>query len=90
MLIIATRRLSWNGERTACRMTVRLLALAHEQNCEAALAMEIDDCLRAGKLPNLDRLRSWFAPDPGASPAVHIVRAPLAGYDDLLVPGGVS
>ena len=39
------------GERAACRLTVRLLALAHEENCEAALAAEIDGRLAAGELP---------------------------------------
>ena len=71
-------------------MTVRLLALAHEENCEAALATEIDDCLAAGKLPDLDSLKARFAPEPGALPEVHIMRAPLAGYGNLLGMGGAS
>ena len=60
------RAFDQHGERVACRMTVRLLALAHEQNCEAALAAEIDDCLRAGQLPDMGRLKSRFAPASGA------------------------
>ena len=76
-----------HGERVACRMTVRLLALAHEQNCEAALAAEIDDCLRAGHLPDMGRLKSRFAPVSGAMPAIGVIQAPLAGYGDLLGAG---
>lgn len=82
--------LSQLGERAACRLTVRLLALAHEENCEAALAAEIDDGLAAGKLPDLDSLKTRFAPEPGAMPEVHIIRAPLAGYGDLLGMGDTS
>lgn len=82
--------LSKAGERAACRLTVRLLALAHEESCEAALAAEIDVCLAAGKLPDLDRLKVRFAPEPGAMPEVCVIRAPLAGYGDLLRMGGAS
>ncbi len=82
--------LSKAGERAACRLTVRLLALAHEENCEAMLAAEIDGCLAAGKLPDLDSLKVRFAPEPGAMPEVRIIRAPLAGYGDLLRMGGAS
>ena len=78
------------GERAGCRLAVKLLALAHEENCEAALAAEIDGRLAAGKLPDLDALKARFAPEPGAMPEVHVIRAPLAGYGDLLRMGGAS
>ena len=77
-------------ERSACRLTVKLLALAHEENCEAALAAEIDACLQAGKLPELDRLKARFAPETGAMPDVRVIRAPLAGYGELLGPADPS
>ncbi len=77
-------------ERSACRLTVKLLALAHEENCEAALAEEIDACLRAGKLPELDRLKVRFAPQTGAMPDIRVMRAPLAGYGELLDTAGQS
>ena len=78
------------GERAGCRLTVKLLALAHEENCEAALAAEIERCLQAGTLPDLQRLRTRFAPDPGRLPEVHVARARLAGYGDLLGTGDAS
>ena len=81
------RAFDQHGERVACRMTVRLLALAHEQNCEAALAAEIDDCLRAGQLPDMGRLKSRFAPASGAMLAIGVIQAPLAGTGDLLGTG---
>ena len=48
-------------EREACRLTVTLLALAHEENCEAELAAAIDGALRAGRLPVPDELKARFA-----------------------------
>ena len=67
-------------KRAACRLTVKLLALAHEENCEAALATEIDDCLRARRLPDLDRLKARFAPDRGGMPRISVIPARRAGY----------
>ena len=72
------------GERAACRLTVGLLALAHEEGCEAALAAQIDACLQAGSLPEVDRLRARFAPQLAVMPTVSVARAPLSGYGDLL------
>ena len=77
-------------KRAACRLTVKLLALAHEENCEAALATEIDDCLRARRLPDLDRLKARFAPDRGGMPRINVIPARLAGYGALLSMGGAS
>ena len=77
-------------EREACRLTVKLLALAHEENCEAELAAEIDIGLRIGQLPDLEDLKARFAPDPGEMPEINITPARLAGYGELLHRGGAS
>ena len=50
--------------RESCRLAVTLLALAHEENCEAELAAEIDQALKAGWATRPDRLKARFAPDP--------------------------
>ena len=78
------------SERQACRLTVQLLALAHEANCEAALAAAIDDCLQAGRLPDLDALQARFAPDPGAMPAIRLIPGQLANYAELHRSGVAS
>ena len=77
-------------EREACRLTVTLLALAHEENCEAELAAAIDGALRAGRLPVPDELKARFAPDPGEMPRIDVARTHLAGYGSLLSAGGAS
>ena len=77
-------------EREACRLTVTLLALAHEENCEAELAAEIDSTLRAGRLPAPGDLKAGFAPDPSQMPSIDIARPHLAGYGTLLSVGGAS
>ena len=75
-------------EREACRLTVTLLALAHEENCEAELAAAIDQALKAGGLPVPGDLKACFAPHPARMPGVDVARAPLAGYGALLSTGG--
>ena len=77
-------------ERAACRLTVTLLALAHEENCEAELAAAIDDALRAGRLPDPDALQARFAPEPGTMPTINVARPQLAGYGPLLGAGGAA
>jgi hypothetical protein len=71
-------------ERQACRITVDLLALAHDRGCEAELA----ECLAAdqvaGRLPNIAALRARFAPDPAIVPHVTVTLASLASYESLL------
>ena len=57
-------------EREACRLAVTLLALAHEENCEAELAAEIDRVLDKGRLPAPNDLKARFAPDPGQMPRI--------------------
>ena len=84
------RALERLAEREACRLAVTLLALAHEENCEAELAAEIDRALKAGRLPDPDSLKARFAPDPAGMPRIDIVRPHLAGYGSLLAVGGAS
>ena len=84
---VALERLT---EREACRLTVNLLALAHEENCEAELAAEIDSVLDKGRLPNPADLKARFAPDPAQMPRIDVARPPLAGYGALLSAGGAS
>ena len=78
------------AEREACRLAVTLLALAHEENCEAELAAEIDRVLDEGRLPAPNDLKARFAPDPGQMPRIEIARPYLAGYGSLLSAGGAS
>jgi hypothetical protein len=70
--------------RTACRVMVGLLALAHERACEAELAAELAACLAAGRLPDLDILRARFAPTASDLPQVSIVMPSVVTYDALL------
>ena len=74
-----------HGDRRACRVAVALLALAHEQGCERALAERIDAVLDAGGIPDPKALASEFAmPEPSVldiGPAVR--EGSLDGYDRL-------
>lgn len=71
-------------EKSACRLMVSLLALAHERGCEAELATLLAADLAAGQLPDLAALRERFAPDPAALPEVVVYLTPLIAYEDLL------
>jgi hypothetical protein len=71
------------GDRRACKVTVALLALAHERACEAELAQAIEADLDAGRLPEIDRLRARFMPDAAALPDVAVDVVPLEAYDEL-------
>ena len=71
-------------ERQACRITVELLAMAHERGCESELADHLSACRQAGRLPDMDELRQRFAPDPGDLPNVVVKFAQLGAYDALL------
>jgi transposase InsO family protein len=73
------------GEKTACRTTVGLLALAHDRACEAELADAIDAALDAGEMPDLHRLRERFTPDHPVIPEVVVTVTPLSAYDELAV-----
>lgn len=77
-------------EKVACRLTVDILALAHERGCEAELAMLITGLLAAGALPDMAALRERFAPDPATLPDITVLISPLSDYNALLaaVPTG--
>lgn len=77
--------LTREGERTACRVTVELLAMAHDRGCEAELAEAIEADFDAGLLPDIDRLRDRFKPDATAIPQVTVALTPLSAYDELAV-----
>ena len=74
-------------KRQACKVTVELLALAHERNCEVALAEDLAALLDAGDLPDLAVLRRRFSPDPASLPVVTVRATSLYSYDDLLGAG---
>lgn len=71
-------------ERTACKLVVGALAIAHERGCEADLAALIDASLGAGGLPDLADLRARFASDPEVLPRVTVTLTPLSVYDVLI------
>jgi hypothetical protein len=71
-------------EKSACRLMVNLLALAHERGCEADLATLLAADLAAGQLPDLAALRERFAPDAAALPAVTVHLTPLVAYEALV------
>jgi hypothetical protein len=71
-------------DKKACRIMVDLLALAHERGCETELADQLTADLEAGQLPDLNRLRAHFAPDPANLPNVVVQLVPLATYECLI------
>ena len=71
------------GDRHACKVTVELLALAHDRACEAELAQAIDADLDAGRMPDLARLQERFGPSPSSVPVVEVKLVPLSSYDEL-------
>ena len=84
-------------ERTACRVTVALLALAHDQGCVAPeahlrcdgeLAAQLEEDLRQNRLPDLPALKALFAPSNGSLPEVAVRLGDLSAYDRLLQNAG--
>jgi hypothetical protein len=77
-------------EKLACRLTVDILALAHERGCEADLATVITGPLDAGTLPDMAVMRARFSPDPAALPDITVPITPLSDDNALLgaVPTG--
>jgi hypothetical protein len=71
-------------EKSACRIMVDLLALAHDRGCEAELASVLAGDLAVNQLPDMAALRERFAPDPAALPEVVVHLAPLSSYEALL------
>lgn len=76
--------LEQTGEKKACRMTVDLLALAHDRGCEAELAAQIEGDLRQNRLPDMAALRVLFSPSTEALPQVEVRLADLSSYDQLV------
>ena len=77
-------------ERQACRLTVKLLAIAHEHGCEAELADALTVCLKDDKLPDLDVLRARFAPDPTTLPKIDVQMPTIDTYEALLGQAGAA
>lgn len=71
-------------EKQACKITVELLALAHDRGCERELADELDRVLGAGQLPDLAALRQKFGPDPAELPSVAVLQVSLESYNALV------
>jgi len=71
------------GDKRACKVTVELLALAHDRACEAELAQIIDADLDTGRLPDLASLRERFGPAAEAVPLIAVNLVPLTTYDEL-------
>jgi hypothetical protein len=71
------------GDKRACKLTVELLALAHDRGCEAELAELIDAELDAGRLPDLALWRERFGPSPASVPMIEVKFVPLSTYDEL-------
>jgi hypothetical protein len=69
--------------KSACKIMVALLVLAHERACEAELAAALDECLDAGVLPDPTALTERFAPVIAAAPEVIVTLPSLETYDAL-------
>lgn len=78
-----TALLEHTDEKTACRMTVDLLALAHDRGCEAELAAHLEEDLRQHRIPDIGTLRTLFGPSEDALPIVEVQMADLASYNTL-------
>ena len=70
------------GDKLACRITVELLALAHDRGCEAELAEYLEEDLRQQRTPDTRTLRELFGPSDYTLPIVR-VQADLASYNTL-------
>ncbi len=71
-------------EKRARKITVELLALAHDRGCERELADELGRVLDAGHLPDPVALRRQFGPDPAELPTVSVLQVDLGSYDALV------
>ncbi|WP_132314388.1 IS21 family transposase [Martelella mediterranea] len=71
-------------EQQACKITVELLALAHDRGCEAELASALSRVLGDGGLPDINALRGKFTPDAGSLPAVTVQSVSLDSYEALV------
>ena len=71
------------GRREACRITVKLLALAHEQSCEEQLALAIRDSVNSGELPDIEKLKERFVMKAGPMRKVDVQAGDLSSYTPL-------
>ena len=71
------------GDKAACRMTVDLLALAHDRGCEAELAAHLEEDLRQHRTPDISTLRALFGPSEDTLPTVKVQLADLKSYNRL-------
>ncbi len=69
---------------------VDLLAMAHDRNCEADLAAQIEEDLRQNRLPDTTALRTLFGPRADSLPGVEVQLASLSSYDRLEVFGEIA
>jgi hypothetical protein len=76
------------GERLACRAMVGILALAHEQACEAELALVLQSALDDGVVPDLAALIERFRPKAAEWPVVVVTLPSLALYDQIATSRG--
>jgi hypothetical protein len=75
-------------EKEACRRMVALLALAHDESCEAELAALIAEDIAAGRVPDARDLRGRLEPRGRELPAdVPVALTMLASFDALLEAG---
>ena len=72
-------------QRQACQTIVALLEMAARDGVEGVLAQRLDALLRAGELPDVQRLRAEFAPRKPELPQV-TVEIPAASVYDALLP----
>ena len=71
--------------RDACRRVVDLLCLAHDEDCEAELALLIADSLGRGELPEARGLKARLEPPRRALPGdTPVALTELASFDALL------
>ena len=71
------------GRREACRIAVKLLAMAHEQSCEEQLALAIRDSVNSGELPDMDKLEERFVMKAGPMKEVDVRAGDLSSYTPL-------
>ena len=75
-------------QKDACRRMVALLALAHDEGCEAELAHLIVEELGADRTPDACALRNRLEPrGRGLPPDVPVALTALASFDALLEAG---
>ena len=71
------------SQRGACKLMVELLSIAHDRACEAQLANLLSEDIAADRVPDLQALRTRFAPDLASLPEVQVYLTPLSLYEAL-------